>query len=349
MKKRISVILGLCILCLTTGLKVCAAESEGQQLENEVEEEQVSDEVAYYYADLIPKHGKIYTVKQDGTGDFTTIQNGVDRVLDEDVLLIYPGEYEEHVEIIGKTVHLVGVDREKTVIKANSRNYFKVPLYFSAGTVENLTINGYDGGYNEPEYYLIKVAGTDREKRANEFPGYCIHIDSDYSINRNIEILHCNIIGETNNCIGIGTRPGNDILIEDCQIVSKRNAGGFFYHNSRYEGESILTMENIEFILDRPAYAVLMQSISDNNIVKVGFQNVKVYNKKHEEQKNLDVLVCEPSQFDKETDRIKGDFEMDDQEIDESENMKKEETGWNGLSSFQITTSSGNSIQSMNS
>ena len=46
----------------------------------------------------LAKEGNVYIVAQDGTGDFLTIQEGVDAVNSGDTLIICPGVYEENVQ-----------------------------------------------------------------------------------------------------------------------------------------------------------------------------------------------------------------------------------------------------------
>ena len=73
-----------------------------------------------------------YTVKQDGTGDFASIS--------ESTLVIYEGIYNEQVNIVDKTVHLEGINRENCIIQYNGDNYFESPLSVAAGKINNLTI-----------------------------------------------------------------------------------------------------------------------------------------------------------------------------------------------------------------
>ena len=51
-------------------------------------------------------HSQVITVKQDGTGDATTIQEGVHQSQDGDTVLVWPGTYTENVEIINKNITL---------------------------------------------------------------------------------------------------------------------------------------------------------------------------------------------------------------------------------------------------
>nr|MBC8416484.1 hypothetical protein [Candidatus Cloacimonadota bacterium] len=43
-------------------------------------------------------------IKQDGTGDFTTIQEGIIASVDSDTVLVYPGTYYENINYIGKNI-----------------------------------------------------------------------------------------------------------------------------------------------------------------------------------------------------------------------------------------------------
>lgn len=83
---------------------------------------------------------KIYYVRQDGTGDFTSIQDGVNQVEDGAVLIITPGVYNESVTVTDKTIRLIGTNREKCIIMASAENYHNIPLTIGAGMVSNLTI-----------------------------------------------------------------------------------------------------------------------------------------------------------------------------------------------------------------
>jgi hypothetical protein len=50
--------------------------------------------------------GGIITVKQDGSGDFTIIQDAINTSIDGDTVLVYPGTYFENLNFNGKSITL---------------------------------------------------------------------------------------------------------------------------------------------------------------------------------------------------------------------------------------------------
>jgi len=51
--------------------------------------------------------GQIITVKQDGTGDYTIIQDAVNAAVDGDTILVWSGTYIENVSCEEKILRLV--------------------------------------------------------------------------------------------------------------------------------------------------------------------------------------------------------------------------------------------------
>ncbi len=52
--------------------------------------------------------------------------------------MIYPGVYEEYVEIIDKTVNLICISKEKCILILGTKYYHYIPLTIAAGTIYNL-------------------------------------------------------------------------------------------------------------------------------------------------------------------------------------------------------------------
>ncbi len=49
-------------------------------------------------------------IKQDGSGDFTTIQEGIDASIDADTVLVYPGRYYENINFNGKNIIIASLE-----------------------------------------------------------------------------------------------------------------------------------------------------------------------------------------------------------------------------------------------
>ena len=51
-----------------------------------------------------------WEIKQDGTGDFTTIQEGIEASVDSDTVLVYPGTYYENINYNGKNITVASLE-----------------------------------------------------------------------------------------------------------------------------------------------------------------------------------------------------------------------------------------------
>ncbi|MCM1216974.1 MAG: pectinesterase family protein [Lachnospiraceae bacterium] len=264
--KRIcgGLILLLCVLWAGTGVRAAEQDAIWQYLED------------------IGCADSVYEVIPDGSGDFSGIQEAVEAVESGATLLIHPGIYEENVEILNKTVNLVGTGREDCILLSNTANYHHIPLTISAGVVCNMTVCGLNpSGENivsavEGEYDIWNpeslYAWQDR------FPGYTIHIDSDYSYGRELLVQGCRIISDSSFCVGMGSRGENTVTFSDCQFIS--NGGGcIFLHNMQNEfgdGEARFIMRDCELENYLSPYVMSVHSMGEQNPVYLTFQNVSV-------------------------------------------------------------------------
>ena len=135
--------------------------------------------------------GQVITVKQDGTGDYTEIQNAIDASYNGDTVLVYPGVYFENLSIEGKEITLGS-------------------LYLTTGDPQykyQTTVNGNNAGS------CIAILETDNVKIAglsltggSGTEGYAaeLYIGGGLFvwISHNLVVEHCHIFD--NNVMGTG-------------------------------------------------------------------------------------------------------------------------------------------------
>ncbi len=241
-----------------------------------------SDEALWQYLETVGCADSVYEVIPDGSGDFSGIREAVEAVESGATLLIYPGIYEENVEIIDKTVNLIGTSREDCILISDTGNYHYIPLTIGAGVVSNMTIYGSNP---TKENIVSSVEGDydiwDLESIyawQNKFPGYTIHIDQDYSYGKDLLVEGCRIISDSSFCVGIGCRGGNTVTFADCEFVS--NGGGcIFLHNMQNEfgeGEARFIMRDCEMKNYLSPYIMSVHSMGERNPIYLTFRNVRV-------------------------------------------------------------------------
>ena len=246
-----------------------------------VEQERLMEQLTNAFA-----NGQVYEVIQDGSGDFTTIQEGVNTVMSGDTLLIYPGVYEEVVEIYNKTVHLLGTDKEQCIIQYDSSKYSTSPLTIGAGNVSNLTIYGYRPEDAEELKHAVtstKIFNNDSEETLegwrSKFPGYAVHIDQDYSFGNDIVFENCRIVSNNNQCVGIGSRGMSNITFAECELYSNGIGGCIYFHNTpdiNFAGETQFILKDCILKNYKCPYLMAVHSLGIQNPVYFTFQNVKV-------------------------------------------------------------------------
>jgi hypothetical protein len=104
-------------------------------------------------------HSTTWHIKQDGTGNFTTIQEGIDASADSDTVLVYPGLYYESLNIEEKNITLTSLEIiigdpqyiASTIIDGQRQNSCIFLQYID----DNITIRGFtiQNGYNTTTGY----------------------------------------------------------------------------------------------------------------------------------------------------------------------------------------------------
>lgn len=192
-----------------------------------------------------------YIIAQDGTGDFTTIQEGVDNASDGDTLIVYPGIYNE-----------------------------------AAGRISNLTLHGRSSGTGQVVLTEEEIAKINSEligdswDRQKNYRGYALHVDSNFLYGRTVSFENCRIISENNHAAGIGTRGNSVIRFENCELISMGGGSSIYMHDpitTEMSGKASLVVKDCYLASYMCPYVMTFQSyLPENNSFDLTFQNTRV-------------------------------------------------------------------------
>ena len=216
--------------------------------------------------------------KEPAEGCYSSVTEAAAIAKEGDIIYIYPGEYEESIDLRTKELIFYGQDRDTCIIRYETVRYTAPVLNVSAGTFSNLTFYGYRDSSSE---LSTDVTGMTPETVDENFSGYVIHIDDDYEYGRNLVFNNCNIISENNNCIGLGFRDHFSVSFENCLLRSVGNAGILYVHDPEEligpKSDMKLAFRNCIWENFGYPYAICAKSIHTTNRVELTFQNVTAY------------------------------------------------------------------------
>ena len=232
------------------------------------------------------KKARQYVIAQDGTGDFMTIQEGVDQASDGDTLLVYPGTYTENVQVMNKEINITGVSKDLCILQYDTAFYRKVPLTMAAGSVSNLTIYGMNSGapqagptQEEIDQINAELVGDSWDRQKN-YKGYAVHVDQNCLYGKQMSFVDCRIVSENNHCVGIGTRGKSTISFERCELVSLGGGSCLYMHDPTSEdvsGRASLVMRSCDMTSYLSPYVMTFQSLlPEYNTMYLTFQDVHV-------------------------------------------------------------------------
>lgn len=130
-------------------------------------------------------------------------------------ILIYPGTYNEIINIQNKNLSLIGINKKDCIIQSNSGEYAGAPVFASGNFyIANLTIKATHDG--TPDFV---------ENRTDDYKigGYGLHIDNaDYSDESDkIGVVeNCIIYSAQNQAIGIGMAKNCKYIIRNCELIN---------------------------------------------------------------------------------------------------------------------------------
>ena len=221
----------------------------------------------------------VYAVSTGSVPDtYSTITEAAAAAGEGDIIYIYPGEYEESLDLRTKELILFGQDRDTCIIKYETTKYSSPVLNISAGTFSNLTLYGYR---NSTEDLPADVAEMTYDTVDDSFSGYVIHIDDDYEYGRSLYFNNCNIISENSNCVGLGFRDHFSVSFENCLLRSVGSAGILYVHDPEEligpKSDMKLSFKDCIWENFGYPYVICAKSIHTTNRVELTFQNVTTY------------------------------------------------------------------------
>lgn len=172
------------------------------------------NELFNYILPSINEQSGLFVVDPDGRYGFSTINDAVNASADGDTIVIYPGMYNEVVNLYDKTRHLVGVCRETCIIITHTQLRQDCPIDITSGSLENLTIIADASDAEIPE----------SQKDMNTM-AYGIHIDSRNTNPSPLYIRNCKIVSAWAAAVGIGCRYYDSIHFENCYFETQESIG----------------------------------------------------------------------------------------------------------------------------
>lgn len=153
--------------------------------------------------------GNCLTVSGDGSAEYINIADAVAAAVDGDTILVYPGTYTEPVEAWGKTIDIIGVDKNTCIILNTTGNYSTPAVEMDSGRIANFTIIS---DASDPT--------TDASDTSNYMLDYSIHADNAHAQGRTLIIEGCIIRNNHRAALGIGGYKDNTVIVRDCDIWS---------------------------------------------------------------------------------------------------------------------------------
>jgi len=209
---------------------------------------------------FIPKtYGTIHTVKQDGSGDYNTIQAGIDAAFTGDTVLVWPGTYFENVDYLSKNITVASL-----YLTTEIQNYIKTTIidganngscvYISNNTGFGATLCGFTLQHGSGSTSLYAGGGI-YVKTSTLSINYCIIKDNHSLSGGGICCLISNVYMSgtvvKNNTAQIGG--GGIIIANDCDFIFDTIQKNSVYLNHGPKGCDItktISLDEQHIILD---------------------------------------------------------------------------------------------------
>ena len=198
--------------------------------------------VSFRNAPVLNNSREYIVVDKNGNGDYTTLTAATDAAPNRATILVMPGIYDNEIVTAGKTktLFIIGVDRDKCVIKNNDGNYAHTPIHISSGLLRNLTV--------------LEEANTTPNNGS-----YAVHADFGTGLNSSLRIENCHLQSNVPNtgAIGIGLRENMNLTIKNCRLVSGTSGRALYAHDGGAGLSQYLRV--IDCIIESPDEAIRIQ------------------------------------------------------------------------------------------
>lgn len=179
--------------------------------------------------------------------DFSTLSQAVEQAEDGDVILVFPGLYEESVRAAQKTLSILGLDRETCILRYPNGDYFAPPLEMGSGLLANLTVH----------------ATAQEQVEGTVAKAYAMHVDFHISRQNRFLVSDVSFLNDDNTVLGIGLRADFTLRFQNCLVECLGDQTAFFCHDDPSVANSKnqrLEVENCDFVNHGEAYTLYLQS-----------------------------------------------------------------------------------------
>lgn len=192
-----------------------------------------------------PTQNNIITVGKGAGYDYNTLTAATNSAPNGSTIVVYPGIYENECINAGKTktLYIIGIDRDKCVIKNNLGEYQYAVIHIASGLLRNLT---------------VIQEGTDPGQTSG---AYGVHADFSPAYQSTLRIENCHLQSNVPNTGGIGIGlNGGHLTLKGCRVVSGTSGRALYLHDAeqlQFAGEQRFTAEDC--IFESPDQAIIIQ------------------------------------------------------------------------------------------
>ena len=144
---------------------------------------------------------------------YATISDAVAVASESDIVLVYPGTYNEYVKAWGKYVNIIGMSRDECILTYGGGDYNKPPIEISHGTLANMTIH------------------TTYETQTGDHPAYCMHVEDDTAAGSSLYVSNVRFVNDQHQAVGVGLRNDYTLTFSDCVFESNSGQNALYCHD----------------------------------------------------------------------------------------------------------------------